>query len=538
MSSDKLFPLSDVIHRDEDLTLDDGIKLKSRIWFPKKKKKWPALLMRQPYGKEIASTVTYPHPSWLAQNGFLVIIQDVRGQGESTGHFSGFGQEAEDTSQSHQWARNLPECNGLLGTYGFSYQGLTQLIAIPGTHPPECMAPAMTGLHEGTHWSCQGGAFWWHIGISWGLQLAALKARREGNSDEWNEIRRSLENGDYLRYGTDLLQKYDPEGMAQKWLDNSKNSCNSWTIHKPLKTWLKKPMLLIGGWWDPHLVGVLDIYQQSLEAGGNPSLHIGPASHLEWWEGSQKILLNFFKQNLQKYQNIVPLKSEKQLWNITTKRWAQLKKFQPSPPTWGLINYGLANISFEEGLLEPHSKGAGSIILVHDPWRPIPAIGGHLSPTPGEVDRSDIDKRFDIAKFTSCPLKETLSIEGIPILKIQAFADQKGFDLCVALSLVDPVTTKATQLSTGFIRIIGEEALKTSCRTINLQPILADFPKNMCLRISIGGSAWPAIGINPGDPKKTCGAPSPDCLVTNISLDFSDSKLSFSPLITHEGFQD
>ena len=49
---------SEIQYKDAILTLLDGIKLKSRIWFPKGKGPWPALLMRQPYGTEIASTVT------------------------------------------------------------------------------------------------------------------------------------------------------------------------------------------------------------------------------------------------------------------------------------------------------------------------------------------------------------------------------------------------------------------------------------------------------------------------------------------------
>ena len=85
--------------------------------------------MRQPYGREIASTVTYLHPSWWANHGYLVVIQDVRGQGDSEGIFNGFSQEASDTCQTNKWVRSLPECNGKLGTYGFSYQGFTQLLA-------------------------------------------------------------------------------------------------------------------------------------------------------------------------------------------------------------------------------------------------------------------------------------------------------------------------------------------------------------------------------------------------------------------------
>ena len=54
--------------KDEILTLSDGIKLKSRLWIPNGKGPWPALLMRQPYGREIASTVTYAHPAWWASH--------------------------------------------------------------------------------------------------------------------------------------------------------------------------------------------------------------------------------------------------------------------------------------------------------------------------------------------------------------------------------------------------------------------------------------------------------------------------------------
>ena len=86
--------MNSIKHRDENLKLRDGTLLKSRIWSPKGSPPWPVLLMRQPYGRAIASTITYAHPSWWASNGYLVVIQDVRGQGGSEGVFSGFSQEA------------------------------------------------------------------------------------------------------------------------------------------------------------------------------------------------------------------------------------------------------------------------------------------------------------------------------------------------------------------------------------------------------------------------------------------------------------
>ena len=47
--------MNSIRHRDEDLKLKDGTILKSRIWVPHGEGPWPALLMRQPYSREIAS---------------------------------------------------------------------------------------------------------------------------------------------------------------------------------------------------------------------------------------------------------------------------------------------------------------------------------------------------------------------------------------------------------------------------------------------------------------------------------------------------
>ncbi|MEN9541746.1 MAG: hypothetical protein RLZZ459_1837, partial [Cyanobacteriota bacterium] len=84
--------------------------------------------MRQPYGRAIASTVIYAHPQWYASRGFAVAVQDVRGRGDSEGAFRGFCQEAADGSSTLAWLRAQSWCNGRVGTYGFSYQGLTQLL--------------------------------------------------------------------------------------------------------------------------------------------------------------------------------------------------------------------------------------------------------------------------------------------------------------------------------------------------------------------------------------------------------------------------
>lgn len=101
--------------------------------------------MRQPYGRDIASTVAYAHPVWFARHGYNVVIQDVRGRGDSGGEFYPFRHEARDGAETIAWLRTRSESNGRVGMYGFSYQGMTQLLA--AVEQPEglvCIAPGMT----------------------------------------------------------------------------------------------------------------------------------------------------------------------------------------------------------------------------------------------------------------------------------------------------------------------------------------------------------------------------------------------------------
>ena len=69
----------------------------------------PTLLMRQPYGRDIASTVVYAHPVWFARHGYNVVIQDVRGRGDSEGDFYPFRHEGRDGAETIAWLRTRAE---------------------------------------------------------------------------------------------------------------------------------------------------------------------------------------------------------------------------------------------------------------------------------------------------------------------------------------------------------------------------------------------------------------------------------------------
>ena len=169
------------------LLLPDGVGLVADIWRPAEPGRFPVLLMRQPYGRAIASTVTLAHPAWYASHGYVVAVQDVRGCGASTGTFEVLAHEAVDGAASLAWAADLRGGDGRVGLYGFSYQGMTQLLAMAGaaragTKRPDAIAPAMAAWTVRDDWAFEGGALRLAGGIGWTLQMAALGAQRAGDA--------------------------------------------------------------------------------------------------------------------------------------------------------------------------------------------------------------------------------------------------------------------------------------------------------------------------------------------------------------------
>ena len=517
---------------DRWLECADGVRLASRIWMPAGRGPWPVLLMRQPYGRRIASTVTYAHPHWYASQGYAVVVQDVRGRGESGGHFSGFAQEAADGATTLAWLRSQSWCNGRIGTYGFSYQGLSQLL-LSGEHLPDALAPAMAGLDERRHWASDGGCHWWALGVGWALQLAAQAAQRRGDLKGWQQIRTSLESGTFLRDGMALLRQHDPGGMGLAWLERDAGSSEGWRVHSPPEALWRKPMLLIGGWHDPHLGGVLDLWQRAQ----TPMLRIGNWSHLNWQGGIDALQLAFFDRVLRDRSGS-GCDPACLLQDLGSGHWLERSPSKGSGQCWGLRSNGLAAVDSREGVLCSHSSygssgSGGCVVVVHDPWRPLPGRGGHLGLDAGVVERADLDQRTDVACFTTAALEQPLELLGQPVLSLAAACDQLGFDLCVALSVLEP-SGRVRQISTGVARFLAEAASNLQQRRVALQPLLLTLAAGERLRLAIGLAAWPQIAVNPGDGSQPQGAATANHRVISVTLELSEAQLQITPMLPAE----
>jgi hypothetical protein len=269
----------------------DGTVLYADIYRPSGPGPFPVLLMRQPYGKAIASTVTYAHPVWFARQGFITVIQDVRGRGVSEGEFAPFVQEVEDGYDTVEWAASLPGSNGRVGMYGFSYQGSTQWAAASARPPGlTAIAPGMCAadLYRGMfypHGRFAIGSF-----LPWAYQLARDTARRKGDEEAEAWCTRMMRNPDEALHRLPLLKEdpvlavyfpeyyewcahpeYDAYWARRNWLEQA--------VERPL------PALHIGGWFDNYLIGTLQSFealQEKREPGVFHRLVIGPWAHIPW----------------------------------------------------------------------------------------------------------------------------------------------------------------------------------------------------------------------------------------------------------------
>jgi hypothetical protein len=234
--------------------------------------------------------------------------------------------------------------------------------------------------------------------------------------------------------------------------------------------------------------------------------------------------------------------------DLGTGLWLARSPRQSSGQAWGLHSEGLAAIDSEEGRLQPLvSSEAGvdssfrpasasppaPVVVVHDPWRPRPGRGGHLGLDAGLVDRGDLDRRSDGACFTTAPLQEAQELLGRPVLVLDGLADQPGFDLCVALSVVK-ADGRVLQLSTGFGRWLGESCLTQACRRLSLQPLLVTLQPGERLRLSIGAAAWPQVAVNPGTGAIPWGPAGPEHRVITLALQLHQAQLRLEPMVSSD----
>lgn len=495
----------------------DGVRLDADVYRPDLDGQFPVLLMRQPYGRAIASTVVYAHPTWYAAHGYIVVIQDVRGRGTSEGEFRLFAHEIEDGEDTVTWAATLPGSTGQVGMYGFSYQGMTQLYAAVN-HPPalKTLCPAMLGYDLYADWAYEGGAFCLQSNLSWAVQLAAETARLKGDVEAYQTLSTAAKNltfCDPVPTRSGILKALAPDSFYHEWLNHPEPG-EYWDALSP-KAWLDRvdlPMLHIGGWFDTFMRGTLNLYKaMAARSRFQQQLVVGPWAHLPWGRrvgavdyGAEaaspcdRLQIQWFDHFLKGSDNHFGEKTPVLLFEMGSNTWRSFERWNCDIQTpFYLASSGLAGMGDREGTLSPVAGSRSPVpdVIVHDPWRPVPASGGHAAIPAGPFDRSSLDCRTDILTYTTEPLREALFLAGEIVALLYCTADTPSFDLCAVLSEVHP-NGSAYNFSQGYIRINPGQA--TNPARIPLQPTCICLKPGNALRLSLSAACFPAYPVNAG----------------------------------------
>src|SRR5690606_36761255 len=114
----------------------------------------PCLVQRVPYGRKVPAIMNGVLDVRRAvEAGFVVVVQDCRGRGGSTGTFEPFVHEADDAVATFDWVCAQPWRDGRIATFGRSYAAINQwLAAARGHRALRAIAPTISGADVLSGW--------------------------------------------------------------------------------------------------------------------------------------------------------------------------------------------------------------------------------------------------------------------------------------------------------------------------------------------------------------------------------------------------
>ena len=154
-----------IVEKDVAMTTRDGVTLRADVYRPDAPGRFPVLLSRLPYDKNLR-----PRPGdidYFVERGYGVIMQDTRGRFASEGdEYYALIWEMSDGYDAVEWAARLPWADGNVGHHRAV---LSRRHTIPaGTQPSAAPEGGVPGLG--------GGRFPAMLGVPYGRSLRAWLA--------------------------------------------------------------------------------------------------------------------------------------------------------------------------------------------------------------------------------------------------------------------------------------------------------------------------------------------------------------------------
>jgi uncharacterized protein len=542
-------PCAVVKQADVGATMRDGTILRADVYRPQTSDAVPVILIRTQYGKDDpqGDHLRYRSPGWFASYCYLVVVQDIRGQGESGGTFSEFTHDQDDGYDSVEWAAALPGSNGKVGMYGSSYVGATQWLAAI-TSPPHLatIVPANSASDYYDGWTYEGGEFRLAFVLPWTISTIA-KSAAENRRDDATAAELTAAAADMTRWldfrpYKDLppLQPSSPT-VAPYYFDWIKH----WTRDDFWKQWsirdrypaVKVPVLDVEGWYDSFLAGGIENFTGVAARGGtrqareNQRLVIGPWDHVNWGRDTSQpapilkdigdvgnspineLMLAWFDHFLKGRDNDVSGQPRVDYFLMGANKWKSAPRW-PLPQTIWTRYYlnGSGGLSDRTGVLttSPGSAQSAPDVYTYNPADPVPSLGGHSccgahSGPQGPYDQTPVEARSDVLVYSSEPLRADTEITGPVTVDLWASSTAADTDFTAKLEVVEP-DGEVINLNNGILRTAFRDSLTSPQPAvpgrayeyqIAIWPTSYLFRAGEAIRLEISSSDYPQFAPNP-----------------------------------------
>ena len=443
----------------------DNIKLAADIYFPSGEGSFPVILIRTCYNKAPDSNmneICRTQAEFFTNHGYAVVVQDVRGRGDSNGEWYPFFNEDVDGYDTVEWIGIQDWCNGNVGMWGVSYLALTSLMAARLT-PPHLKAIFVGGEPD---LFCEGGGFYMNnipvTAIFHWLCMTNGHLNQFGLTEYTSKEESTLDMNKI--YNTVPIKNMDYEaGMDFPWWHKGMQHVkDDYWKRIYLEEYYKDiniPIFHITGWYDDAALGTVYNYIRMTNESKSKDkqyLLVGPWDHTQLREadnltfgidyGKEAIIdipniqLSFFDYYLKGKGNFEQTQPKEKIFALRENKWYtdigvnEWLDYKGETKTLYLDSNGDARTIKGNGKLT-EEKHDDINKYTYDPLNPTPSYDGWMLDSP---DWNWVIEREDTLVYTSETLEEEIHVAGYPKIKFYASSNCRDTDFLVTLCDVHP----------------------------------------------------------------------------------------------------
>jgi uncharacterized protein len=509
----------------------DGVKLATDIYKPAGLTgKLPSVMIRTPYNRKSQGVAA----RMFTGQGYVVIVQDVRGKFDSEGTFTVSANDTRDGSDLLDWIAVQPWSTGKIGTYGCSYLGEDQIELSKVRHPNQTamIAQAAGGAYRFAG-LMTGGALELSMASEWFYKNGSktnpqARPGPEKSTPIWNTLPL-----------IDMLRKAG--APSTDW--------EGWVSHAPGDPWWDQfgyvsdknrfnvPALHICSWYDNVVKSTLDLFDllsknaESATARENQFVIISPTTHCRSERATEqtvvgrldfgdaqldyfKFYVKWFDHFLKGEENDVLKMPKVQLYVMGKNQWRGENEWPLARTKFTrfyLRSGGHANSDAGSGTLSTEKPGEEAPDrYTYDPGNPVPTVGGAICCTPdpknpdGPLDQREVEKRADVLVYSTPALKEGVEITGPLEALLYVSSSAKDTDFTAKLVDVHPDGAAYT-VQEGILRGRYREGLHKNVRMragqvypikIDLMATSIYIPSGHRIRLEISSSNFPRFDRN------------------------------------------